>query len=412
MRIIKFIDKLLNFIVILFFITVIAFVCYVFYDIQEVYNETKLSDDILKYKPDQYVEEAVEKFNLEDLQNEINEDICGWIRIDDTNIDYPILFPHTSVEYLNKDYKKNYTPGGSIFIDFQNDRFFKDSYTAIYGHNMNEKMMFSDIKLFKDKDYFEKHKGGKLYTGEGVYNLKIYTFNILDSNKDIAYKVGQYKNGSNAKIIANFEKSAIFKNDIEISPEDQLIILTTCNGINTPERAVLFCKIEKIDVNGNINDETNSNLEKDAKKKEKEKFEKEKKAESEKNLKELTRDNYKKNEYTGFNSEFEFYWNRLMHDPVKLALYILILVTIFIYIIIIIKKIKRKKNSKGSTYTKVELLNRHRIEILRKAKRIIFKENSNVAQKIQRYDKTKDFLDLIQPRRKRNTTGRKGRHSS
>ena len=75
MRIIKFIDKLLNFIVIMFIIIVIAFAGYAFYDIHEVYNEAKLSDDIIKYKPGQYQEEAVEKFNLADLQRDINEDI-------------------------------------------------------------------------------------------------------------------------------------------------------------------------------------------------------------------------------------------------------------------------------------------------------------------------------------------------
>lgn len=349
MRIIKFIDKFLNFIVIMFFIIVITFAGYAFYDIKTVYEEAKLSDDILKYKPDQYIEEETEKFNLSDLQNEINEDICGWIRIDNTNIDYPILFPHTSLEYLEKDYKKNFTPGGSIFIDYKNDRYFKDDYTVIYGHNMTEKMMFSDIKLFKEKDFFEKHKTGKLYTGDEIYNIKIYTFNILDSNRDIAYVVEQYKNNNNSKLIANFEKSAVFKNNIEISPDDQLIILTTCNGVGTPERAVLFCKIEKTGINGNINDETNSNIDKDAKKKEKENKDREKELESKKIIGELNKENYKNinKNYNKTLDKIKFYLNQLIHNPAQLFLYILIFITIIIYIIIIIKKVKAK-NKKNS----------------------------------------------------------------
>ena len=112
MRILKFIDKFLNFIVIIFFIIVIAFSGYALYDVGEVYNDAKLSEDILKYKPGNYIDEEVEKFNLADLQNNVNEDICGWLRIDGTNIDYPVLFPkNSSFEYLDKDYKKNYSPG-------------------------------------------------------------------------------------------------------------------------------------------------------------------------------------------------------------------------------------------------------------------------------------------------------------
>lgn len=360
MRIIKFIDKLLNFIVIMFFIIVITFAGYAFYDIKTVYEEAKLDDDILKYKPDQYEEEITEKFNLSDLQKEINEDICGWIRIDDTNIDYPILFPHSSLEYLEKDYKKNFTPGGSIFIDYKNNRYFKDDYTVIYGHNMTEKMMFSDIKLFKEKDYFEKHKTGKLYTGDEIYNIKIYSFNILDSNKDMAYIVEQYKNGNNAKLIANFEKSAVFKNSIKISPEDQLIILTTCNGVGTPERAVLFCKIEKTGTNGNINDETNSNIDKDAKKKEKEKNDREKELESKEIVRELNKENYKNinKNYNKTLEKIKFYLNQLIHNPIRLALYILIFVTIIIYIIVIVKKIKikNKKHSDKNSNIKNDII--------------------------------------------------------
>lgn len=416
MRIIKFIDKLLNFIVIMFVIIVIAFAGYAFYDIHEVYNESKLSDDIIKFKPGQYQEETAEKFNLADLQKNINEDICGWIRIDDTNIDYPILFPHTSLEYLDKDYKKNYTPGGSIFIDNQNDRYFKDNYTVIYGHNMDGNTMFSDVKLFKEKDFFEKHKGGKLYTGEEVYDIKIYTFNILDSNKDIAYRVGRYKNGHNSELIANFEKSLVFKNDIKINPEDQLIILTTCNSIGTSERAVLFCKIEKSGTTGNINDETNSDIERDSKKKEKELFEQNKEIESKKNIGELTRENYKNNVNKvekGFFEDIRVYFVLLINDPVRLSLYILIFMTIAIYIILIIKKRKQKKKKKEReiAYTKTEKVNRRRINILRRKHKIEFKENSNVAKNMFKFEKIIDVSIVRRSSRRRKGKKGKGKHS-
>lgn len=115
MRILKFIDKLLNFIVIVFLTIIIAFSGYALYDVGEVYNDAKLSKDILKYKPEDYIDEEVEKFSLADLQNNVNEDICGWLRIDDTNIDYPVLCPHTSLEYLDKDYKKDYSVGRKYF---------------------------------------------------------------------------------------------------------------------------------------------------------------------------------------------------------------------------------------------------------------------------------------------------------
>lgn len=347
MRIIKFIDKLLNFILIIFCITVIAFSGYALYDVQTVYNDAKLSEDILKYRPTEQCEDNTQKFKLADLQNEINEDICGWVRIDGTNIDYPILYPHTSLEYLDKDYKKNYSPAGSIFIDYKNDRLFSDDYTVIYGHNMAEKMMFSDIKEFKELSFFEKHQTGKLYTGEHTYNISIYSVNVLDSNKDIAYKVEQYKNEKNAELLENFKNSAIHRNTYEVNPENKFIILTTCNGAGTSQRAVLFCILEESNITDTINEDTDSDIERDEKIKEKNK-----KTSANKNYQHTENKTEKKKKYNAKIDKAMYYIKRSLRDPTQVSLYILILITIIIYIIAIKKKIKRK--TKSNSHPKVK----------------------------------------------------------
>ena len=375
MRLIKIIDKLLDFIVIMFFITVISFSAYALYDINQVYNDAKLADDILKYRPEEQVEGEAEKFNLADLQKEINEDICGWLRVDGTNIDYPILYPDTSLEYLDKDYKREYSPAGSIFIDTKNDRLFEDDYTVIYGHNMAEKRMFSDIKEFQDVDFFKNHSTGKLYTADKVYNIKIYSYNVLDSNTDIAYKVMQYSKGKNAVLVENFIKSAINRRDFEISSDDKLAILTTCNGAGTALRSVLVCVLEESSSSiGTINENSNSDIEKDKKLDDVEKQKNEKKVTTIKNKDELSKKNKSKKKY---NAEWDrrwYYIKRDLRDPVKLSLYILVLITISIYVVVIVKKIK--KTLKKKYKQKQDVMN--------------IKEEINVREKRLKEQKIKD----------------------
>ena len=124
MRIIKVINFMLNFVFITFFVVSLSFAGYALYDIYAIYENTELSGKILKYKPSSYgFNELGKQFSLADIKT-INSDIVGWVQVDGTNIDYPILVGTTNSDYLSVDYKKEYSPGGSIFLDYRNNHLF------------------------------------------------------------------------------------------------------------------------------------------------------------------------------------------------------------------------------------------------------------------------------------------------
>ena len=261
MKIIKFIDHILNFIVFSFFTLSILFALYALYDVYAVYEDTELDGEILKYKPTVNEYGLLEdNFSIDDLQK-INKDIVGWVRIDDTNIDYPILAGLDNTDYLKRNYKGEYSPSGSIFLDYRNDKNFNDNFTIIYGHNMAKGLMFSDIKKFKDKEFFDNHKTGKLYTKDKVYNLEIYSFNIIEANKNIAYKLQKYKNDANTEVVSSLLSEAINRRDIIISNEDKYLVLSTCYGLNTYDRSVILTKMVDSDdediISSELNDDSN-----------------------------------------------------------------------------------------------------------------------------------------------------------
>ena len=86
-------DKLINNIVLVILVILLFYSGYALYDAYATYQKAELSDEILQYKP-----EENEKFSLESIQKEINEDICGWIRLDGTNIDYPMVIGKDNTE--------------------------------------------------------------------------------------------------------------------------------------------------------------------------------------------------------------------------------------------------------------------------------------------------------------------------
>jgi sortase B len=75
--------------------------------------------------------------------------------VDNTNIDYPVVQGSDNEFYLSKYLYKNNLLSGSIFMDYRND-FDRDENVIIYGHNMRNKTMFSELEKFKEEDFFYK----------------------------------------------------------------------------------------------------------------------------------------------------------------------------------------------------------------------------------------------------------------
>ena len=76
---------------------------------------------------------------------EMNDQVVGWIKIDETQINYPIVKGDDNSYYLNHDILKESSQNGWIFIDYRNNSDFSDNNTVIYGHNIKSGIMFSDL---------------------------------------------------------------------------------------------------------------------------------------------------------------------------------------------------------------------------------------------------------------------------
>ena len=87
----------------------------------------------------------------------INGDTVGWIKIEDTQINYPVVKSNDNDYYLHHNFEKETNPTGCIFMDCRNNSLPLDTNTILYGHNMKDASMFHDIIKYKEEAFFNNN---------------------------------------------------------------------------------------------------------------------------------------------------------------------------------------------------------------------------------------------------------------
>lgn len=148
-----------------------VYAAYALWDNNRIYSAANdVQADMVKIKP------AVEEdggASFEELLA-INRDVCGWVTLDNTKIDHPVLQDSTNLTYINRDVYGNFALAGSIFLDTRNERDFSDAYSLLYGHHMENSGMFGDLDLYKDQTFFDENSAGMLILPDRAYNLEIF----------------------------------------------------------------------------------------------------------------------------------------------------------------------------------------------------------------------------------------------
>ncbi|MBR6168645.1 class B sortase [Candidatus Saccharibacteria bacterium] len=209
---------------------------YALLDIHAVNISAKMDEEIASLAPD-----ADADVDLAELKK-INPEIIAWVKIKDTNIDYPVVQAKNNTKYLTRNYRGDFATAGSIFLDYRNDGF-DDDFSLIYGHRMDGQRMFGGISLFEQKDYFDKHKDGILYTEDGVYDLEISDFSVVDVDRTSIYNHDSNRNKRNSMVIHEVRSFAKQSRVVEYGDDDKIIVLSTCDKDSKHYRNVLLAKM-------------------------------------------------------------------------------------------------------------------------------------------------------------------------
>lgn len=227
--------KILRTIINIVLISIIAVCAYKIYDKSAEYKKADES----------YAQIRLEKEN-ENNNNLYNkyEDYRGWIKVDNTNIDYPIVQGKDNSFYLDKDINKNYVSSGSIFMNYLNNGF-NDENTILFGHHMRNKTMFAQLEKYKEKEFFQNDNDIKIEVeNDKVLTYKVFSVYVTDDNDN--YIKTNFDNKSEYKeFLDKIKNKSIYKSDINVDENDKIITLSTCSYEFDDARMVVHGKLLK-----------------------------------------------------------------------------------------------------------------------------------------------------------------------
>ncbi len=177
--------------------------------------------------------------NIEEMMEKY-QNIQGYIKIDDTNINYPIVQGEDNDYYLSHLPNDEKNKMGSIYLDYRNNGF-NDDNTVIYGHNMNDGTMFSELENYKQNDYYENHKKYTIYTESDKLEVEIVAIYIADASKE-SLPIN-FEDNEREKYLKKVMKNNILDSKVNIESEDKLITLCTCADVYDTSRLVLIGKV-------------------------------------------------------------------------------------------------------------------------------------------------------------------------
>ena len=214
------------------------------WDMYRTGGDLMIRDDLKRYSPritddPPYLEELLK----------INPDTVGWITINGTKIDYPIVQGRTDMEYINRDVYGGYSMAGSIFLSVLNRKDMDEPYHLLYGHHMENGSMFGDLDRFTDPDFFynkdeirTEGSEGSLTLPDKTLCLTVFALLKTDAYDEMIYRADKSEEDV-AELLKYAEKNALLYRDI---PDiDQVLSLSTCDSSTSYGRTILLLKVSR-----------------------------------------------------------------------------------------------------------------------------------------------------------------------
>lgn len=157
----------------------------------------------------------------------INPDIVGWIYLEGTEINYPVVRGSDNDYYLNKLYDGTPNGSGSIFMDYRNEPNFVDKNNILYGHSMKNGTMFTAIKRFKNQEYYDEHPIALLMTPDKNYKVEFFTGYIANVEQDAWNYYFDTEEAFQHWLDSSKSKST-FTSEVVPTVDDEVLTLSTC----------------------------------------------------------------------------------------------------------------------------------------------------------------------------------------
>ena len=242
---------------ILFFVCLIVLICAVGVGVYQGFKKQQANKAYEELRPEVAVQEeevSVEEEEKVDVPIDFSAlqkkypDAYAWITIPDTPVDYPIM---QSSEDMDPDYYLEHTidgeenlPGAIYTQRTWNTKDLSDPVTVVYGHNMRNDSMFGSLSEYKNEEYREAHPYIFVYTPDHIYKYQVFGA-VTYTSDHILSKYNCYNADEYEAFLASLEESSYsptwVSDEIDVTTDDQVIVLSTCNS--NDQQRFLICAV-------------------------------------------------------------------------------------------------------------------------------------------------------------------------
>ena len=167
-----------------------------------------------------------------------NPDTVGWIKVDGTKFNYPIVQAEDNDYYLSHAFNKRSNAGGWVFADYRVD--FEDfgRNTIIYGHNMNNKTMFGSIPNMLYSGYLNNSSNYYIKISTPTSNTVWKVFSVYTIEPEVYYLKTNFRTEPYDKFLSTIKGRSIYDFGIDVTTDDKILTLSTCDNTGTKRVAV------------------------------------------------------------------------------------------------------------------------------------------------------------------------------
>lgn len=179
---------------------------------------------------------------------ELNNDMVGWIKIEDTIINYPVMqTPNHKDFYLRRDFSKNSATCGAVYAKEECDVNKPSTNVVLYGHNMKNGTMFADLHKYKSKSFWEEHKYVYFDTLTEYHTYEVFAVFMTSADMGEGFSYHLFNDTQDAakfsRFINNCLSLAYYDTGIHPKYGEKLLTLSTCDRtVEENGRLVVVCR--------------------------------------------------------------------------------------------------------------------------------------------------------------------------
>ena len=211
----------------------------------DVLSDAEIREGILIHKESVKLPDVLDEYKT---LYQKNKKLIGWLKIDDTLIDYPVMQTSDNEYYLDHNFNQEYDKNGSLFLDCDCKAYPQSTNMIIYGHHMKSGQMFGGLQKYAKESYAKEHDTIQFDTiyEKGTYQV-MYVFRSQVYNEDdVIFKYYQFIDANSEEEFNSYMNEmasmSLYDTGVTASFGDSLLTLSTCDYSQTDGRFVVVAK--------------------------------------------------------------------------------------------------------------------------------------------------------------------------